>query len=112
HCRQGQITGRNKGLASQFAEREPARNQMAHYQPTSRRPIADMFRATARAPVRWCVQWGVHPDAISYASIGASAATAVCFWQSGQGLPTSAALLIPAAAFCYFRLYLNMLDGM
>lgn len=78
------------------------------YEPTSRRPIADLFRRTARAAVGVCVRWGVHPDAISYASILAAAASAICFWQAGR-YPL---LLLIAPAFCYVRLWLNMLDGM
>ena len=81
---------------------------MTVYQPASRRPIATMFRTTADASVRWCVRHHVHPDLVSYASIAAAAAAAVCFWQSG----TWPWLLIPAALLCYVRLWLNMLDGM
>ena len=81
---------------------------MSDYQPTSRRPIAELFRRTADGAVRLCVRWGIHPDAVSYSSIVASAAAAACFWQSGRW----AVLLIPAALFCYLRLWLNMLDGM
>jgi phosphatidylglycerophosphate synthase len=54
------------------------------------------------------VRFGVHPDAISYASIAASVAAAICFWQSGK----SPWLLIIAPVFCYVRLWFNMLDGM
>lgn len=32
----------------------------------------------------------------------------MCFWQAGR----APLLLIPAAGFCYLRLWLNMLDGM
>lgn len=78
------------------------------YQPASRRPIANIFRRTAEFAVRVCVRLGIHPDAVSYCSIVASAGAAVCFWQSGQ----APWLLIPAAGLCYFRLWLNMLDGM
>lgn len=78
------------------------------YQPTSRRPIADVFRRTAAAPVAWCVRLGVHPNTVSYCSMVAAAAAALCFWQA-QNIP---ALLIPAAGFCYVRLWFNMLDGM
>ncbi len=78
------------------------------YQPSARRPIADAFRLTANVPVRICVRLGIHPDAVSYSSLVASAAAAVCFWQSGK----YPALLIPAALLCYVRLWLNMLDGM
>ncbi|TSA41683.1 MAG: CDP-alcohol phosphatidyltransferase family protein [Verrucomicrobiales bacterium] len=78
------------------------------YQPTSRRPIADAFRATAHWAVRVCLRLGIHPDAISYLSIVASASAAVCFWQAGA----HPWLLIFGPAFCYLRLWCNMLDGM
>ncbi len=81
---------------------------MADYQPTSRRPIADLFRLTAHGAVYCCVRLGVHPDAVSYGSVVASALAGLGFWWSGQW-PW---LLIPAALFCYVRLWLNMLDGM
>jgi phosphatidylglycerophosphate synthase len=81
---------------------------MTDYQPTWRRPIAQAFRRTAHAPVQWCVQLGIHPNWVSYSSIVASAAAALCFWQAAE-LP---ALLIVAVGFCYLRLWLNMLDGM
>ena len=81
---------------------------MPQYEPTSRRPIAEGFRRTARAATRWCVRLGIHPDAISYLSIVAALAAAVCFWQSGK-VPW---LLLFAPLFCYLRLWLNMLDGM
>ncbi len=81
---------------------------MADYQPTSRRPIADLFRLTAHGAVHCCVRLGIHPDAVSYGSVVASALAAVGFWWSGQW-PW---LLIPAALLCYLRLWLNMLDGM
>ena len=78
------------------------------YQPTSRRPIADMFRATAHGAVRACVRLGIHPDTISYLSIVASAAAAACFWKAAA----HPWLLIVGPAFCYLRLWFNMLDGM
>jgi phosphatidylglycerophosphate synthase len=81
---------------------------MTPYQPAWRRPIANIFRATAGGAVRWCVRHNVHPNTVSYSSIGAAAAAALCFWQAGK-VP---ALLIPAAGFCYLRLWFNMLDGM
>jgi phosphatidylglycerophosphate synthase len=81
---------------------------MPVYQPAWRRPIARMFRQTAHAPVQWCVRLGIHPNLVSYASIGASAGAGLCFWQAG----TLPALLIVAVGFCYLRLWLNMLDGM
>src|SRR5262245_36729486 len=81
---------------------------MPEYQPAWRRPIAHAFRLTAHAPVRWCVRLGVLPNAVSLASIPASAAAALCFWQAGA----APWLLLPAVAFCYVRLWLNMLDGM
>ncbi|MCP4656378.1 MAG: CDP-alcohol phosphatidyltransferase family protein [bacterium] len=81
---------------------------MSDYAPSSRRPIADLFRKTARAAVRGCVAWGIHPDAISYASIVAAAGAAACFSQAA-GRPW---LLVPAALLCFVRLWFNMLDGM
>ena len=81
---------------------------MADYQPTSRRPIADLFRKTANISVKLCVRLNIHPDAVSYGSVVAAASAAACLWKSGE-FPV---LLLPAAAFCYLRLWLNMLDGM
>jgi phosphatidylglycerophosphate synthase len=81
---------------------------MASYAPTSRRPIADVFRLTAHGATRLCVRWRIHPDAISYASIAFALLAAFCFWRSG----TTPILLIVAPLFCYLRLWCNMLDGM
>jgi phosphatidylglycerophosphate synthase len=78
------------------------------YQPVSRRPIADTFRKTAHGAVRLCVKVGIHPDLISYLSIVASASAAVCFWKA----VAAPWLLILGPAFCYLRLWFNMLDGM
>jgi phosphatidylglycerophosphate synthase len=81
---------------------------MSNYEPSSRRPIAAVFRQTAGAAVRFCVRHGIHPDAISYLSIIAALIAAICFWKSG----TRHWLLIIAPLFCYLRLWLNMLDGL
>jgi phosphatidylglycerophosphate synthase len=81
---------------------------MSGYQPTSRRPIAAVFRRNAGAATRFCVHHGIHPDAISYLSIVAALIAAICFWKSGG----TRWLLIVAPLFCYLRLWLNMLDGM
>jgi phosphatidylglycerophosphate synthase len=81
---------------------------MAEYQPTSRRPIADGFRRTARGATGFCLRMGIQPDTISYLSIVFAAAAALCFWQSTRHPP----LLIVAPLFCYLRLWCNMLDGM
>jgi len=81
---------------------------MADYQPTSRRPIATAFRKTADTATRFCVRNGIHPDAISYLSILAATAAAICFWKSGE----SRGLLLIAPLFCLLRLWFNMLDGM
>ena len=81
---------------------------MPQYEPTSRRPIAEPFRRTARAATQLCVRLGIHPDAISYLSMLAALAAGVCFWKSGK-LPW---LLLVAPFFCYLRLWFNMLDGM
>ena len=81
---------------------------MSDYRPASRRPIADVFRRTAHLAVAWCVHRGIHPDVVSYLSIVAALAAALCFWQA-QAWPL---LFIPAVGFCYLRLWFNMLDGM
>src|SRR6266487_3360884 len=80
---------------------------MSDYEPTSRRPIAAVFRQTADAATRFCVRHGIHPDAISYLSVVAALIAAICFWKSVQ----SRWLLIIAPLFCYLRLWFNMLDG-
>jgi phosphatidylglycerophosphate synthase len=81
---------------------------MAEYQPTSRRPIAEVFRRTARGATRFCVRAGIHPDTISYLSVIFAAAAALCFWQSAR----HPLLLLVAPLFCFLRLWCNMLDGM
>ncbi len=81
---------------------------MAEYRPTSRRPIADIFRQMAHGAVRFCVRRGIHPDAVSYASVVAALVGGLCFWQANQW----PLLLLPGAFCCYLRLWLNMLDGM
>ncbi|MFO0809799.1 MAG: CDP-alcohol phosphatidyltransferase family protein [Gemmataceae bacterium] len=81
---------------------------MSSYEPAWRRPIANIFRRTASGAVRWCVAHDVHPNSVSYCSVVAAAAAALCFCQSGH----HPVLLIPAAVFCYLRLWCNMLDGM
>lgn len=81
---------------------------MPEYHPSSRRPIAESFRRTADAAVRFCVRAGIHPDVISYLSVAASLAAAICFWRA-RGTPW---LLLIAPGFCYLRLWCNMLDGM
>jgi len=81
---------------------------MSAYEPTSRRPIAAVFRRSAGAAVGFCVRLGIHPDAISYLSIVAALIAAICFWKSG----TRRWLLIIAPLFCYLRLWFNMLDGL
>ncbi len=81
---------------------------MSQYVPTSRRPIANIFRRTADAATRFCVRNGIHPDTISYLSVVAAFAAAICFWKAGE----IRWLLIIAPLFSYLRLWLNMLDGM
>jgi len=81
---------------------------MVEYQPTSRRPIAQMFRRTGEEATNLCVRLGIPPDAISYLSILAALAAALCFWKSGR----NASLLSIAPLFCFLRLWFNMLDGM
>jgi phosphatidylglycerophosphate synthase len=81
---------------------------MAQYEPTSRRPIGEGFRSTARYATGFCVKGNIHPDTISYASLVAAAAAAFCFWKSGF----RPSLLFVGPLFCYLRLWFNMLDGM
>ena len=81
---------------------------MPNYEPTSRRPIAKVFRLTAESATRFCVRFCVHPDAISYLSVVAAALAAILFWKSGQ----RPLFLLIAPVFCYLRLWFNMLDGM
>src|SRR6266487_603356 len=81
---------------------------MVVYGPTSHRPIAQMFRRTGSGATNLCVRLRISPDAISYSSILAALAAALCFWKSGR----DAWLLIIAPLFCYLRLWFNMLDGM
>ncbi|MEN3369246.1 MAG: hypothetical protein V7609_1389 [Verrucomicrobiota bacterium] len=81
---------------------------MSDYEPTSRRPISDVFRSTAQGATRLCVRYRIHPDAISYLSIVAAAIAAILFWKSGR----HSVLLLFAPLFCYLRLWFNMLDGM
>jgi phosphatidylglycerophosphate synthase len=81
---------------------------MTNYEPSSRRPIAGMFRATARGSVNMAVRAGIHPDVFSYASIVAAGAAGVLFWQSLR----HPKFLILGAAFAFLRLWLNMFDGM
>lgn len=81
---------------------------MFDYAPTSRRPIAAIFRRTADAATKFCVRNGIQPDTISYLSIVAAFIAAICFWNS-RSTPW---LLIVAPLFCYLRLWFNMLDGM
>jgi phosphatidylglycerophosphate synthase len=78
------------------------------YEPTSRRPIAGMFRRTAHAAVRGAVGARIHPDVFSYASIVAAAASAYLFWRSRE----TPVLIVPAVAVAFLRLWLNMFDGM
>src|SRR4029077_698322 len=81
---------------------------MAQYEPTSRRPIGEGFRSTARLATDLCVRLNIHPDPISYASVIAAVLGAFCFWKSGA----QPWLLVVAPLFCYLRLWFNMLDGM
>ena len=81
---------------------------MTNYEPSSRRPIAGMFRATARGAVNMAVRAGIHPDVFSYASIVAAGAAGILFWQSAR----HPKYLILGVAFALLRLWLNMFDGM
>ena len=81
---------------------------MSAYEPTSRRPIAGMFRKTAHGAVGIAVKMGIHPDVFSYLSIVCAAIAAALFWTSR----THPRYLILGVAFAMLRLWLNMFDGM
>ena len=81
---------------------------MSGYQPSTRRPIAAVFRRTGDAATRFCLYRGIHPDAISYLSIVAALIAAIGFWKSGA----TRWLLVVSPLFCYLRLWFNMLDGL
>src|SRR3954470_11464206 len=81
---------------------------MSNYQPSSRRPIAAVFRRTGDAATRFCIRHGIDADALSYLSIVAALIGAIGFWKSGA----TRWLLIVAPLFCYLRLWFNMLDGL
>src|SRR5882724_5530317 len=99
-----------KPMESENSAPTAQKNQpkVSGYQPVSRRPIGDVFRKTAHGAVRLCVKLGIHPDVISYLSIVAAALAAICFWKAAA----APWLLILGPAFCYLRLWFNMLDGM
>ena len=78
------------------------------YHPTARRPIAEIFRRTARGATALCLRLGISADAISYFSVVAAAGTALCFLGSTR----QPWLLAIAPLLCFLRLWCNMLDGM
>lgn len=78
------------------------------YAPTSRRPIAGIFRRTAQGAVGVAVRAGIHADVFSYASIASAALAAWFFWASR----THPRFIVIAVAFALLRLWLNMFDGM
>ena len=98
----------HRASCSQLAARCGINRDAMDYEPSSRRPIADIFRLTAHGAVRICVRVGISADAISYSSVIAAAAAGLCFWRSGQ----DSWLLLIAPLLCYIRLWCNMLDGM
>ena len=81
---------------------------MQSHEITDRRPIASVFRQLGTLPVRWCVEFNVHPNTISITSVVVSVAAAACFLFAAS-LPMLGPL---GVAFCLLRLYCNMLDGM
>jgi phosphatidylglycerophosphate synthase len=58
--------------------------------------------------VRVCLRLNIHPDTISCSSMVAAALAAFCFQQAAA----HPWLLLAGPAFCYLRLWCNMLDGM
>lgn len=81
---------------------------MPPYQPKDRRPIADVFRRTADTAVAMALRFHVSPDAISVTSIVFAGAAGACL--AWGGVVPSVLAVVPA--FCFLRLWCNMLDGM
>ena len=71
---------------------------MSSYQPSSRRPIAAVFRRTGDVATRFCVRHGIHPDAISYLSIVAALIAAIGFSKSSAS--RSLLFIAPLFATC------------
>ena len=75
---------------------------------SNRRPIADALRSTAHGMVRWCAARRIQPNTISYLSVVAAMVAGLSFaFAKHQHF-----LLLNGVAFCFVRLYCNMLDGM
>jgi phosphatidylglycerophosphate synthase len=81
---------------------------VTEYQPTARRPIANVFRRTAHGATQLSLRLGISADLISYFSMAAALGVLICFWKSVQ----HPWLLLVAPLLCYLRLWCNMLDGM
>ena len=82
------------------------------YKPKSRRPIADIFRLTARGAVDACVRLNIHPDAVSYASIAASACAVSFSAASAANCETDAAFEVVCdwnAVIAFAIIYLSWL---
>ncbi len=74
----------------------------------NRRPIAGLFRLTARSATTWSLRRGIDPNLISLASIGATALSALFYLLSWR----APVLLLLAPLPSFVRLWFNMLDGM
>lgn len=85
---------------------------------SDRRPIADVFRATARAAVRSCRRFGISANQVSAASLVAGIGGGLAFATLpaiDDRFASPAAVLIVIAigvGLSLLRLWLNMLDGM
>lgn len=67
-----------------------------------------MFRGSGHLAARACCRLGISANAISYTSFAIAAVAGISFKLAADHLW----LLLLAPLLCYFRLYLNMLDGM
>lgn len=79
----------------------------------ARRPIRLRESGWVIATARWLARTGVHPNAISAASVGASAlAAAALFAAPGAGGVLAALLYVATASCLQLRLLCNLFDGM
>jgi len=79
----------------------------------NRRPLSSRNSAWAGRLSSWAVERGYTPNQISRASIGVSAAGAICFALSPYGPGVLQWIwLVLAAAACQARLVCNLIDGM
>lgn len=81
------------------------------YRPADRRPIASRDKEVFKRVAHRLAVWGVSPNAISVAGMGAGVLAGIAFASTtASGLDRLA--FLAAAAFMQLRLLANMFDGM